>query len=281
MELADLLAGEAATRLDGNPRDACVTARADLIVMGALSSFDLVPVVAPKNLVPERVSSVVAALASGPHSALATQLAKRLAARLGVPVEAVSAVRPGAARGQARARLTEIRQASGIPGRVVETATASGLLESIDENALLVMGAPGGSWLTRQFFGPGAKLIKAAPGGTIVVRDAPLRSFQAMGAADGYGEDTQVATVLQVTQSPIIPIVDDGVLIGVARRTELERAAGEAPLSTVMEPPPIVSADDAVSDLIEVLEFLDGGAVPVVDHAGKLIGQIEPDQLTD
>ena len=271
-ELADALATESVHQVDANPTQACIERRADLVVMRSLGSFDLVPLVVPNDLDLGAVDHVMAAVSTGPHSALAAAVALRLAEAMDVSARAVTVVRPGAPRREARARLTNLRTATGLDGDVVEAAAAADLVSGLPEGTAIVLGAPGGSWLNRQFFGPGARLRSHAPAGTIVVRDAPQRAFQHLVDVMGIGVHTRVADAIEVTASPTVPVTAGGQLLGIVRRSTLETLDPEREVGEVIEEPPYVGAEDDLSSLAGLLDFYDDGPIPVVDRRGTLIG---------
>jgi CBS domain-containing protein len=271
-ELAEVLATGDAHQVDANPAQACIDRRADLAVMRSLGSFDLVPVVVPSGLDLSAVEKVVAAISTGPHSDLAAVIAARMAASLAVPARALTAVRPGAPRAAARSRLIEVRAVSGLEGDVVEAADAAGVVSELADGTLIVLGAPGGSWLTRQFFGPGAKLRGEAPAGTVVVRDAPTRVFQHLVDATWIGVHTRVEDALRVTVTSTVPVAEEGRLLGIVRRSTIEQAAAGREVGDVLEEPPLVFADEELDSLQGLVDFYGDGPIPVVDSRGTLLG---------
>ena len=275
-----MLATERAIQISDDPNEAAIRSRADMAVMKKVGSLDLLPLAAPSAFDPELATHVVAAVGEGPHSQLATIVAARLAERLGLPVEAVMAVRPGAARADARRTLDGARARSGIPGRVVEAESEAGLLESIAPSTVLVLGAPGGSWLHRQFFGPGARLRTHAPAGTIVVRDAPRRAFHYMTEPSAVSGQLSVRDAFAVVTASVTPVVEDGLLVGVVRKQTLAEASPDAEVADVMETPAFVEAIDAIDEIAHVVEFYESSPVPLVDRRGRLVGQLEPADLT-
>jgi hypothetical protein len=278
-ELADILATGSAHQVEANPVQACIDHRADLAVMRSLGSFDLVPLAVPAELDLSAVTQVLAAVSTGPHSDLTAAVAVRLGSSLEVPARASTVVRPGAARGTARARLTEIRRATGLDGEVVEAKAAADLVSSLAEGTLIVLGAPGGSWLIRQFFGPGARLRAHAPAGTIAVRDAPARVFQHLVDVTGIGVHTRVADALELTTTPTVPITEGGRLLGIVRRSTLQEIEPGREVGEVIEEPPYVVAEDALDSLGELTDFYEHGPIPVVDRRGALIGMLPADAL--
>ena len=278
-ELAELLAGERSIQVAGDPHEAGVRFRADMVVMKRVGSLDLLPVVAPTAFDAEGATHVVAAVGEGPHSQLATIVAGRLAERLGVPAEAVMAVLPGSPRAPARRTLDRARAKAGIPGRVIEADSETGLLESIESSTLLVIGAPGGSWLHRQFFGPGARLRTHAPAGTIVVRDAPQRAFHLMSDLSGVSKHLRIRDALAIVEEAVTPVVDDGHLVGVVRKQRLADAPPDGEVADVMETPAFVEAIDAVTEIAHVVDFYEGSPIPLVDRKGRLVGLLDPARI--
>jgi hypothetical protein len=274
-QLAELLANVSAIQIEGDPRRACLDHRADLVVMKKVGSFDLVPVAAPDGVDVEAVRTVVAAVGEGPHSELAAVVAARIAGSLGVTVEAVSAVRPGAPRGASRSLVDRISARAGISGRVVEAQNASGLIEHLDAGALLVLGAPGGSWLTRQFIGPGARLMSQAPGGTVVVRDAPRRAFQLMTEPEPLSVHMHAGDAVEILRGRVVPVTNEGTLVGVVRAAALAAAPPETVLGDLMEDPPLIDVYEDVEGLVALAEFFEGDPMPLVDENGTLRGMLD------
>jgi CBS domain len=274
-QLAELLATEAVVQVDGDPRRACLDHRADLLVMRKVGSFDLVPVAAPNSLDMDAVRTVVAAVGEGPHSELATVIAARIAKSLGVAAEAVSAVRPGTPREETRALVDRVTARAGIPGRLVETENAAGLIEHLEGGALLVLGAPGGSWFNRQFVGPGARLKAHAPGGTVVVRDAPRRAFQLMTDPEPLSVHMHAGDAAEIVRGRVLPVTDEGRLVGVVRAAAITSALPATPLGELMEDPPLIDVYEEVEGLAALVEFFEGDPLPLVDEAGTLRGMLD------
>ncbi len=167
-----------AERVEGDLKQACISAKADLLVTAKNSSFDLVSTAVPHGIDETRpVAAVVGAVGAGPHSALAASIAARIARSLdSIPLlVTVSRHTPDdAAAEQLLDRLSlHLPEAK---TRVVRAASAASLLESLPPAGVLVLGTPGGSWWHRQFFGPGRRLIHGASAGSIVVRAGPRRA---------------------------------------------------------------------------------------------------------
>ncbi len=274
--VADVLSTGTAQRVEGDLRAACIHARADLLVSSTMSSFDLVPTIAPDVVDLDTVGSVVAAVAGGPHTDLATRVAQRMASSLGVSGCVVSVSQDDETDRQARAMLDQVGSvAPDLERWLLRANSASAVVDELEPDTLLVLGAPGGSWLQRQFFGPGKRLRKAAPNGVVVVRDAPMRCFHgAVDEAVALGTELAVVDALRVVQEPAAPVVDGGRLIGMASRRALEDADAGATVGEIMGDPVFVYIDDPLADVEELAAFLDRAPVPVVDRDGRLLGSI-------
>jgi hypothetical protein len=274
-DLAALLAAGEPIHAKGDLRSACVATGADLLVASSLTSFDLVPTVVPHHVDLERARSVVAAVAGGPHSGLAARVAGRAAAELGVPGEVVS-VSPDDDGDRRAAEMLETigAEAPDLDRRVFRAGSARAVLDGLGADTLLILGAPGGSWLQRQFFGPGKRLIGAAPDGVIVVRHAPTRCFQLMEPAEAVGPELRVEDARRTLAVPAIPVVAGGRMIGILRLAGLGDVPGDATAGEVMEDPVEVYVDDVTDDVADLRRFLDGGPVPVVEADGRLVGWI-------
>ncbi len=273
--LARLVTTETATRAEADLPAACLGSRADLVVMSSAGSFDLVATASPVSLDTDKVTHVAAAVGGGPHSRLAALIAARIATGLDVPGELLSGFRDEDGRPGAETAIAETTAASGLPGRTVMVKSAAALVESLPPGALLVLGSPGGSWLQRQFFGPGARLTSAAPGGAVVVRDAPVRAFHVATRRDGLGRHMRVGDARLVGTGLVLPVVDEGKLVGVVRLADLDGVDPDTPLGSMMETAPLASVFDTLDDLAEMEEFYKGSAVPVVDREGRLYGDVE------
>jgi len=270
-ELASLLSTGEPVQVDDDLRAACIAERARLLVARRLTSFDLVSVAVPIDVKPQAVRGVVAAVGPGPHSGLAAVVADRLAVALGVEGSLVSASPDPYRDGSVEATLGEIGAlVPDLPRKIVRASSARALVGMLPPNTLLVLGAPGGSWLQRQFFGPGRKLIVGSAGGVVVVRSAPRRCFQEMLEPAALGSGLLVGEARRLLQGDAAPVVTDGRLVGVVRRAALVEAFSEDPVGSIAEDPVFVSEDDPVEAATEVGEFV--RPVPVVDGSGRLTG---------
>ena len=281
--LAEVLGGVQARKADGDLRTVCIEMRADLLVTRRLTSFDLVDVAVPHHFVPARVESVVAAVAGGPHSSLAARIAGLLAGGLGVPGRVVIASPTPTEDAHAEAALAALAtDRFDIPRSVARATTAKALIESLSPGTLLVLGAPGGSWMQRQFFGPGRKLIYSAPAGAVIVRSAPRRCFQAAEPAVVLGTPMRVRDAEYIIEDRLaVPVAEAGRLVGIVRARSLLSGTDEATVGEVMEAPVFLHVDDPIDDVVDVARFLAGGAVPVVDRDGRLFGVITAEPSAD
>ena len=278
--LADLLAGDDAVHLEGDLPRACVNHRIDLMVARRLTSFDLVAVAVPHSLDLDRVTAVAAAVGGGPHSDLAASVAHGVADRLRVRGELATVYRSADDREEAAARLE--RMGASFPElehRLVEAPGAEGVAETLSPTTLLVLGAPGGSWLQRQVFGPGHRLRVAAPCGSIVVRSAPRRCFHEIEDARPLTVSPHLAIeeARRLVRHATAPVADGGELVGILRKPNLHSGPSGATVADVMEPPVYVAAQEPLEAIEDLAAFLDGGPIPVVDGIQRLIGTIQHD----
>lgn len=272
-ELAEALAGEQADRIQGDVAEGCILERADVLVSKKLpSSFDLVNVAVPIGFEPDRVSRVVATVAGGPHSVLAAETAARLASNLGVDAEMVSAARTEDELEGAAEILEQV--GAGLPTlgrRVVVVDGISQMVEDLDERALLVLGAPGGSWLSRSRTGPGARLRRTAQAGAVVVRSAPDRVFRFMGEPVYVAPLRHADDTLRVHPENTLAVADGGLLVGLVRREGLLRAGAE-PVASVMEEAQSVKLDETILQAWDLEPTFGRDPIPVTDHEEHLVG---------
>lgn len=276
-ELADLLALPARPRrVDGDLRNRILRDRVELLVTRRLSSFDLVAVAVPHGVELDRVEAVTAAVAGGPHSRLAVEVAARIAEGLDLHASVITALREGDDPAVAETLIAELLElAPRSSGRVVRAGAASDLVKDLTEQTLLVLGAPGGSWFQRQFFGAGRRLLHAAPVGAVVVRDVPVRCFQRVTEAAAVGPQLLVGDARRVVTHAAVPVAEAGRLVGIVRRSALRDDDGTRTVGEVMEPAVCVAYDEPLSAADELVAFLDGAPVPVVDDDGRLLGWLE------
>jgi len=273
-ELADLLSSSA-TRVAGDLAEACLESRADLLVTRKPpGGFDLVNVAVPIDFQPTEIKAVVAAVAGGRHSELNISLAEAIGRRLGVEIIAATGYFAEAAKPDAHQTLD--RLASGIPEikkLVIGADDPTEFIAKLPERSLLILGEPGGTLLSRLFFGPGARLKAKAPAGAVMVRYSPPRAFQRMSEPVFFGPLHYAGDSLRLHSTALTAVVDNGVLLGVVRRSVLEAADPEVTISELMEPPISIEWDSMIEDLS--VDLTHGpGPIPVVDPAGRLIGAL-------
>jgi hypothetical protein len=274
-ELARLLSTGEPDRITGDLVQQCIDRRADLLVSRRFpGSFDLVSVVVPLDFVPEKVTRVVAAVAGGPHSFLAADTASRLGQSLDVEAEMLSAIRPGDDPGEAGELLEHI--AMSVPettGRVLEVDGIAELVETLDEGTVVVFGAPGGSWLQRSMFGPGARLRSKAPAGAIMVRSAPDRVFRWMIDPVFVGPLRLADDTLRLHRERVLAVADEGLLIGLVRRERLE-GAGDAAVGSLMEEALSAKVDETIAEAMTLEPTFGPDPIPVTDHDEHLVGAL-------
>jgi hypothetical protein len=272
-ELAELLSDVAPDRISGDLVEQCINQRADLLVSRRLpGSFDLVNVAVPLDFEPENVTGVVSAVAGGPHSFLAAETASRIGRRLGVEAEMISAVRPGVDSAEAEELLVHIGLSlPEMGGRVVAVEGIAELVEQLDEGSLLVLGAPGGSWLQRSRFGPGARLRSKAPAGAIMVRSAPDRVFRWMGDPVFVSPMRLADDTLLLHPQKVLAVADEGMLIGLVRRESLE-TAGTSAVGSVMEAALSTKVDETIAEAMQLEPTFGRDPIPVTDHDEHLVG---------
>lgn len=271
-ELAELLCDNA-PRVTGDAFEECIKHRADLLVARRMpGSFDLVSVAVPVDFQPEKVTSVVATVAGGPHSLLAAETAANLGSALGVPSRMVSASAPDDDRSEAEGVLAQIGSSlPGLSSHVLEVDGVGELVDSLDDGALLVLGAPGGSWLQRSMFGPGARLRRTAQAGAVVVRSAPERVFRFMDEPVYVAPLRHADDTLRIHAEGTLAVAEQGRLVGVVRRERLEDA-GRHVVESVMEEAISVRVDETMSEAWELEPTFGADPIPVTDHDEYLVG---------
>ena len=274
--LATLLGGENATRVEGDLKASVIAGRADVLVQAKGSSFDLVPIAVPHGL-DEHLSPpvVMGAVGAGPHSPLVASVTARLARVLGADPILASVSRDSDEDIAVKETLQELGDhAPGAEQTLIRASAAAGVLEELPADGLLVLGAPGGSWWQRQFFGPGRRLMVKAPSGSVEVKAAPRRVFHAMTELDALGAPMRAADARAVMHGDAAPVTVDGRVVGIIRRRVLDGAPDDRSVGDLMDEPVFVVVDDAIDAIIEVATALDGAPVPVVDHSGRLVGGV-------
>lgn len=273
LELAEALGGDDVGRVKGDVAESCITERADLLVSKKLpSGFDLVNVAIPVDFEPDRVTRVVATVAGGPHSLLAAETALLLADRLGVEAEMLSAAGADDEIDAANEILDQVgARLPGVNRRVVVVEGISELVADLDDGALLVLGAPGGTWLNRSRTGPGARLRRTAQAGAIIVRSAPDRVFRFMGEPVYVAPLRLADDTLRFHSENTLAVADAGRLIGLVRREGLVQA-GDRPVASVMEEAMSVKVDETMVQARQLEPTFGRDPIPVTDHDEHLVG---------
>lgn len=272
-ELAGLLADGEPPRITGDLAEECIQHRADLLVSRKIpGNFDLVNVAIPVDFDPETVTRVVATVGGGPHSQLVATTAYRLGQALGVDAEMVSASRrddedldPTVLLDQIAAEVPDLKR------RIVEVDGVGEIVDELEEGALLVLGAPGGSWLQRSMFGPGARLRRTAQGGAVIVRSAPDRVFRFMGEPVYVAPLRHADDTLRMHSEGTLAVADEGRLVGLVRRSRLVEA-GAAPVGSLMDEAQSVRVDETLESASELQPTFGADPIPVTDSEEHLVG---------
>ena len=257
-------------------REACITVRADLLVQRRLTSFNLVSVVVPHHFHQETVGPVVAAVGGGPHSVLAARVARKIAKAGGTNGAMITVSRSPDEDTAAEEVLNRIGdQVPGLTPSIVQAPSAKALVATLEPDTLLVIGAPGGSWVQRQLLGPGHQLLHAAPGGVIVVRSAEPRCFQKATPGVFVSPLLRIEDARRIVRDiAAAAVVADGRLVGIVRRDALASAPADAEVATVTEEAVFVLVDDPLDTVADLQLFLDSAPVPVIDSSGRWLGSI-------
>lgn len=272
-ELAEVLGRGESSRIKGDVSEECISERADVLVSKRLpSGFDLVNVAVPVDFDAEKVNKVVATVGGGPHSLLAAETAATLAANLDVEAELLSAAQNEDEIEASGAILDQVGASIPSVGRRVVVVDGIGeLVDDLDDGALLVLGAPGGSWLNRSRTGPGARLRRTAQAGAIIVRSAPDRVFRFMGEPVYVAPLRHADDTLRVHAENTLAVADQGRLVGLVRREDLVKAGGQ-PVASVMEEALSVKVDETLTEARELEPTFGRDPIPVTDHEEHLVG---------
>lgn len=274
-ELAEWLSPVEPIRVTEELADICFRHRADLLVSRRLSGFDLVSRSVPLQLQPEQISSVVAAVAGGPHSLLAARVAQRIGLACGLEVSMIAAYRDDQDRGRALTTIEGVyRQVPGISHRVAQVSHLNDLVQEVPDRALWVLGAPGGNWFQRIIFGKGARLQHRVSHGAVLVRQAPRRVFQHMQDPIFVGPLRTISDILLLHPEEVMAVVDRARLIGLARRIDLMAAPSQSRVETVMIEPRSVDISAEIGDAIPLAPFFGNSPIPVTDPTGRLVGSL-------
>ena len=279
-ELATLLDPEA-RRVEGDLTEFTVQARADLLVSKRFSaSFDIIPTVVPFDVNFDEVSAVSALVAGGPHSELAARLAQRLAESLAVPAKLECAYEKDGDQVDALNVVERlVDRVPGVEAGIVQASSASEVIQHTGEKTLLVLGAPGGSFLQRQFFGKGARLIAKSSIGAVAVREAPRRVFHQMNEPEYVSPYMGAGDAARLMPGGLLAVVENGVLIGSVTGTALTMAGDGPRVADCMREAVSLDRLDAVDEAAETLRSLGVPSLPVVDQEMNLLGTLSADSL--
>ena len=279
--LADVLSGGTATRAGADVAASCIERGASLLVTKHLNSIDFCSVAVPHGFSRSETRSVVAAVGSGPHSRLAATLADVLGRELDVDVRAVYGHSDPGERVRALEVLEELT--SDLPGvrpEAIQAPSPAAMVDSLPAGTLLVVGAPGGSWFHRQFFGPGARIRAKASSGTIVVKHVPPRVYQVMQPAVAFGPHMRVADAAQLADSDHLIVAERGRLVGLILHDALIQARPDLELQDIMEGPVFLSPDEDLKHAAELINHHPGSAIPVVDSRRRIVGTVTAADLS-
>lgn len=274
--IADLVSSGEAERADGDLKTACIAKRANVLVTSRAGSFDLASTLVPHGIdEAHRPPAVIGAVGTGPHSELVAATTARLASAQGAdPLLVTMSAGPEDDREGLDVLEAMQEHAPGAETRLVRADHPSSLLDSLPPTGLVVLGAPGGSWWQRQFFGAGRRLIHAAPSGSVIVRAADRRCFHSVGEITAVGPLMQAADAAAIAMTAVLPVVDEGIVIGQVRVEDLGTVDPHTPVGQIAETAITALADDPIGAIAGLAEALDGGPVPVVDDDGRLLGGV-------
>lgn len=279
-DLAGVLSAGDSLRAGSNLSTSCIDSRAGLLVLSSRISFDLCSFVVPHGFDRDATRSIVAAVGGGPHSLLAAVLAEWLSLRLGVPACAVYGHSDPSELIRGEDVLgTVVDHLPRMEVRTVEAPSPKAMVGELPKGTLLIVGASGGSWFQRRFFGPGARIRAKAPTGTIVVNHNPGRVYQVMRPPVAYGPNMRVSDAMQLSEGGRVVVANQGRLRGTVDAEVLKSARRDLELQQVMERDTFLSADDQISEIV-ALATSRGGPFPVVDDRGQLMGCVTGEDLS-
>lgn len=280
-DLAETLSGGAATKAGQNLAASTIESGADLLVLSNRTSLDLCSVAIPHGFNPETTESVVAAMGGGPHSTLAAIVADWLAERLHVPASAVYGHSDPSELAEAEDDLNKIvAKLPRMDARTIEAPSPAAMVSSLPAGTLLIVGAPGGSWFQRRFFGPGARIQAKASSGTIVVNHATPRVYQVMQPPVAYGPNMRIMDARQLSSNLDVVVAEDGKLLGVVKADTLRDARQGLELHQVMDDGVFLSTDDEIDEALGLISVDGGDLIPVVDDSARLVGCVSASDLT-
>ncbi len=280
-DLAGALSNDGAIKAGSNLAASCIESKANLLVLSNRTSFDLCSFAVPHGFDRDATRSIVAAVGGGPHSFLAATLADWLSQRLSVPASAVYGYSDPSELSAAQDVLDKTTaRVPRLDVRAVEASGPAAMVEALPAGTLLIVGAPGGSWFQRRFFGPGARIQAKAPSGTIVVNHNPARVYQVMQPPVAYGPHMRVSDALQLSEDLDVVVAEHGELLGTVKAETLRTARQDLELHEVMDGDMFLSADDEISEAIDLVAPYGVGLVPVVDNQARLVGCVSAADLS-
>ncbi len=279
-DLAEILTDGAATRAGSSIVASCVDARASLLVMSSRTSLNLCSTAVPHDFDPANTRSIVAAVGGGPHSLLAATLADWLSEATGIEASAIFGHSDPKELAEAPRVLEQISsQLPNLETRIVQASGPAAMVENLPAGTLLVVGASGGSWFQRRFYGPGARIQAKASGGTIVVEHQPRRVFQVMQPPVAFGSRMLVADALVLSEGTSIIVADRGKLLGTVAVTALGEADPNAAISEIMEQGLHFDLTDTITDAVELASRTPNDLIPVVDAESFVVGRVSLEDL--
>lgn len=278
--LAEVLADGTATRAGPNIVASCVDARASLLVVSNQTSLDLCSTAVPHDFDRENTESIVAAVGGGPHSLVAAALADWLSEAMGIPASATFGYSNPTELVEARKVLEQISaQLPQLDTRIVQASSPAAMVETLPAGTLLIVGASGGSWFQRRFFGPGARIQAKASAGTIVVEHHPSRVYQVMRPPIAFGPRMSVADALVLSEGVGIIVAERGKLLGTVKIAALTEAQPDLAIRDVMEHGIFFDLTDTIADAIELATHEPDSLIPVVDGESFLVGRVSLEDL--
>lgn len=279
-DLAEILTGGTATRAGANIVASCVDARAGLLVMSNRTSLDLCSTAVPHDFDQSSTRSIVAAVGGGPHSLFAATLASWLSETTGIEASVIFGHSDPTDLAQAPNILSQISaELPRLNTQIVQASSPASMVEALPSGTLLVVGASGGSWFQRRFFGPGARIQAKASAGTIVVEHHPRRVFQVMQPPIAFGPRMLVADALVLSEGASIVVAERGKLLGTVAVTALTQAHPSLAISEVMDHGIFFDLTDTITDAIELAAHEPDSLIPVIDGESYLVGRVSLQDL--
>jgi CBS domain-containing protein len=279
-DLANSLAASEVTKSGSNLVSSCIDSRADLLVLSNRTSLSLCSTAVPHGFRSDATNSIVAAVGGGPHSFLAATLASWLSDGLGVPASVVVGYSDPTELFGAQSVLDQVTtRLPQLNGRTVEAHSPQAMVQALPSGTLLIVGAPGGSWFQKRFFGPGARIRAKASDGTIVVSHSPPCVYQVMQPPVAFGPRMWVADALLLSEGFDVHVAERGKLLGTVRIEALEKARPDLEIHQIMDTEVFLSVDDPIDEAAGLVTLYGDGLVPVVDNQSYLVGSVSGEVL--